>query len=524
MKKSPLSFLSDLSSELLRRKVYPVVVAYAVAAWVILQIGEVTFEPLGLPDWAMTTLVIVVIAGFPVVGTLAWVFDITPSGVRRDSTWQIFESRDDDEPSIAVLPFADMSPDCDQGYFCEGIAEEILNALTRIESLHVVARMSSFRYSGAGGDVRTMGKTLGAKTILEGSVRKSGDQLRVTAQLINVADGYHLWSKTFDRELKDVFAIQDEIATSIVKSLLHTLVTVTTTECCDVLAYEYYLRGRQYLNRFRKVEIEFARQMFRQAIEKDLEFALAWAGYADCFSLAIMYADSTPWFKDKAREASDRALALNPELAEAHASSGLAHLVREEFEQAESAFNTAIEINPASYEAYYYFARTRFHQGDMEAAARLFEKAASVNPEDYQSRLLRVQILRGGGQIEQAVVEAKEAIEVIERHLEWHPDDARALNMGAASLILLDQVERAVRWMQRALEIDPDDSIVLYNVACNYATLDRVEESIDYLERAIDSGTVSEDWMRNDADLANLHAHPRYAMLLDRVTADAKPT
>ena len=519
MKRNSISLLSGFSAELLRRRVYPVIIAYAIAAWVLLQIGEVTFGPLGVPDWVMTGLVVVVIAGFPVAAILAWMFDITPSGIRRDSPLSAVETHDDKPPSVAVLPFVDMSPNKDQGYFCEGIAEEILNALTKIESLQVVARMSSFRYADRGGDVRVVGRKLGASTILQGSVRKSGDQLRVTAQLIKVEDGYHLWSKTFDRELKDIFAIQDEIATSIAESLLNTLVPVKTTTCSDVDAYEYYLRGRQFLNRFRKRDIEFARQMFHQAIERDPKFALAWAGYADCFSLEIMYVDPTPWFKDKAYEASERALALDPELAEAHASSGLAHLVREEFEQAELEFNKAIELNPGLFEAYYYYARTRFHQGDMDAAAEWFAKAASVNPEDYQSRLLRVQILRGAGQVDEAAVEARQAIEVVERHLEWHPDDARALHLGAGSLIVLGEIERAERWLQRALEIDPDDPIVLYNVACNYATLNKVEESLDYLERAFDNGTVSEDWMKNDEDLIKLRSHPRYAALLERISA-----
>jgi adenylate cyclase len=366
--------------------------------------------------------------------------------------------------------------------------------------------------------VQDIGRKLGANTILEGSVRKSGEQLRVTAQLIKVADGYHLWSKTFDRKLEDVFAIQDEIATCIAESLLHTLVEIKTTTCRDVSAYEYYLRGRQFLNRFRKVEIEFARQMFKQAIDRDPEFALAWAGYADCFSLEIMYVDPTPWFKDKAHEASERALALDPDLAEAHASSGLAHLVREEFEQAEMELKTAIELNPRLFEAYYYFARARFHQGDMDAAAELFEKAASVNPEDYQSRLLRVQILRGADRLDEAIVEARLPIEVVERHLDWHPDDVRALRLGAGSLVVLGETERADRWLQRALKIDPNDPIVLYNVACNDATLNRVEESLDYLERAVDNGTVSEDWMKNDADLENLRSYPKYAALLERIS------
>ena len=515
--KNPFSLLSGFSAELLRRKVYPVIVAYAVMAWVLLQIGEVTFEPLGLPEWLMTALVIVTIAGFPIAAILAWMFDIAPSGIRRDTSRS---ARKDTEaaPSVAVLPFIDMSPDRDQGYFCEGVAEEILNALTQIESLQVVSRTSSFRYAGSNDDIQEIGEKLDASAILEGSVRKAGDSLRVTAQLVNVSDGFHLWSKTFDRKLEDVFAIQDEIATCIGESLLDTLVPVMTTTCCDVTAYDFYLRGRRFLKRFRKKDLEFARQMFEQSIEKDPEFAAAWAGYADSYSLAVMYADDTPSYRDMARHASERALELQPESAEAHASAGLAHLVREEFEDAETEFNKAIELKPTLFEAYYYFARARFHQGDMESAAELFAKAAAVNPDDYQSRLLRVQILRGEGETSLAKEEAREAVEVVERHLEWHPDDVRALHLGAGSLILLGQIDRAENWLQRALEIDPHDPIVLYNLACNYATMSKAEQALDLLEQAVANGGVSPGWMKNDKDLANLHGHPRYEALLNRIS------
>ena len=511
-----------LTAELRRREVYPVIVAYAIVAWVLLQIGEVTFEPLGLPDWAMTALIVVVVAGFPVVLVLAWVYDITPHGIRRDRLATRSQGPEDRRPSIAVLPFLDMSPERDQAYFCEGIAEEIINALTPIRNLNVAARSSSFQFSPQGGDVRDTGRKLGVKTILEGSVRKSGGKLRVTAQLVNVSDGYHVWSKVFDQEPKDVFAIQDEIAASIAESLVETITAqdreaIRTAPRTHVDAYDYYLRGRQFFKRFRKVDIEHAKQMFWQAIDIDADYALAWAGYADCHSFLMMYVDPDPLHAQQADHASKRALELGPKLAEAHASRGLACLVGRDFDGAEQSFRTALELNRRLFEAYYYFARTRFHQGDLQGAAELFSKAVEADPSDYQSRCLRVQILRGTGQTTLAETEAREAVKVLEKHLEWHPDDARALHLGAGSLVVLGRIERAKRWLRRALELDPDDPIVLYNVACNFATLGEVEESLDYLEQAVEHGTVSSDWMRNDEDLVSLRSSPRYSALLQRV-------
>jgi len=511
--------ISRLLGEMQRRRVYRVMAAYAVVAWVILQVGEVTFEPLGLPDWTMTGLIIIVILGFPVSIVLSWMFDITPSGLQRDETEFGDATAQDDLPSIAVLPFADMSPEQDQRYFCEGIAEEILSALTRIEQLHVAARSSSFQYENVGGDVRRIGRELGVKTVLEGSVRKSGKHLRITAQLIKVSDGYHLWSKTFDQDIEDVFRIQDEIAQSIAQSLLDSMTpaeqsAIKTTSSSDVSAYEFYLRGRHFINRFSKTDIEFARHLFRQAINVDPDFALAWAGYADCHSLLIMYADPEPGYRQKAADASKRALELQPELAEAHASRGLAFLVADEYERAEAEFKRALELNPRLYEGYYYCGRAKFHQGDIERAAELFEKASEVNPGEYQASCLRVQILRGLGRIEEAKRAAERNVGVLERHLKWNPDDVRALHLGAGSLLVLGQVDRAKRWLDRALEIDPDDSILLYNVACNYATMGEIEKALGYLELAVANGMVNLAWICSDKDLDALRSHPRFQALI----------
>ena len=526
IRKAAFSWRS-IAAELRRREVYPVIVAYAVVAWVLLQIGEVTFEPLGFPDWAMTALIVVAVAGFPVAVILAWVYDFTPWRIRRDRVVRQERGRDDDQPSIAVLPFLDLSPEQDQEYFCEGVAEEILNALTRIGNLHVAARSSSFQFSSQAGDVRETGRKLGVKTILEGSVRKSGGKLRVTAQLVNVSDGYHVWSKVFDEDLEDVFAIQDEIATSIAETLMETISAqerdaIRAVPRTHIDAYDYYLRGRQFFKRFHKVDIEHARQMFWQALDIDPGFALAWAGYADCHSFLMMYVDPNPVHAEQADHASKRALELAPKLAEAHASRGLACLVGRKFEKAEQAFRRALELNPRLFEAYYYYARTRFHQGDLEGAAELFRKAAEVDPADYQSRCLRVQILRGTGHTALAMEEAREAVKVLEKHLDWHPDDARGLHLGAGSLVALGQTERAKSWLRRALQLDPDDPIVLYNVACNFATLGEVDESLGYLEQAIEHGTVSSDWMRNDEDLASLRGDPRYTALLELVEAQER--
>ena len=234
----------------------------------------------------------------------------------------------------------------------------------------------------------------------------------------------------------------------------------------------------------------------------------------------VMYVDPRPDCRGEASEASKRALELNPNLAEARASRGLACLVCEEFDDAETEFRIAIDLNPNLFEAYYYYARTQFHQGDMEAAARLFAKAAEVDPADYQSRCLRAQILRGEGRLEEAKKEAQEAIIVVEKHVKWHPDDARAFYLGAGSLVVLGDIERAKRWLHRATEIAPEDSIVLYNVACNLATLGEKDKALEYLERAAEQGAVSAAWMRNDEDLASLREDRRYKALLARLDDD----
>ena len=240
----------NLLSELKRRNVFRAAALYAVAAWLIMQVGEVTFEPLYFPDWAMTALVIAAIVGFPIAMVVAWFFDLDLHGFKRDTPpgLQTGEVEDAVEtksspggPSIAVLSFDDMSPEKDQQYLCDGIAEEILNRLAKIQNLRVASRTSSFRFKEQAVDVSDIGRQLRVSTVLEGSVRKAGDHLRITTQLINAEDGYHLWTHSYDRDLEQIFEIQDDIATQGAESLEVALQISSTEEGCttsDVRAYD----------------------------------------------------------------------------------------------------------------------------------------------------------------------------------------------------------------------------------------------------------------------------------------------
>jgi adenylate cyclase len=416
-----------------------------------------------------------------------------------------------------------MSADPENEYFTDGIAEEIINALTKLQDLHVAARTSAFAFKGKNQDIRKVGEQLGVTTVLEGSVRKSGNRLRVTAQLVNVADGYQLWSERYDRQLDDVFAIQDEISENIVKALRvvlsdkekRAIEKKPPTE--NVQAYEYYLRARQYFHQFRRAGIQYARRMFERAIEADPNFAKAYAGIADCCAFMYMYWDGSNANLEGADSASARALELAPELAEAHASRGFALSLRREYDQARAEFERAIELNPKLYEAHYLYARACVQEGHREDAVRHYEEAARVRPEDYQAILLMQSPLHGLGRHEEALAALRKGVEVVEHHLELNPDDVRALTLGASALMQLDQRERALDWAERASKLEASDPGVLYNVACVYALGGMPDRAIECLDKAIENGFGHREWIENDTDLDSLRDDPRFKALQQRL-------
>ncbi|UCD23034.1 MAG: protein kinase [Gemmatimonadota bacterium] len=424
------------------------------------------------------------------------------------------------ERSIAVLAFANMSADAENEYLSDGLSDEIISALTKVEGFQVASRTSSFAFKGTNEDIRLIGKKLNVRSVLEGSVRRAGDRLRVTAQLISAEDGYHLWSEQYDREMKDVFAIQDEIAENVAAALRVVLSeedkkAIQAAQPKDVEAYDYYLRGRKYFYQFREKSMQAAIQLFVRAIEVDPEYALAYAGIADSCSFLYMYFDSSEANLKQADEASRKAGELDPELAEAHAARGLAVSLIGRFEEAEEEFETAIRINPKLFEAYYFYARTCFRQGKLEQAVRLFRKATEVR-EDYQARLLGALAVAGLGDDESARTAYVKALEVIERQLELNPDDTRALSLGSGCLARLGEREKSIQWAGRAVAIDPTDAVILYAVACVYAIVGLRDEAIAYLDGAVRAGFGNFGWIENDPDLDSIRDDPRYMAILKR--------
>ncbi|MGD8377285.1 MAG: tetratricopeptide repeat protein, partial [Acidobacteriota bacterium] len=417
--------------------------------------------------------------------------------------------------SIAVLPFEDMSPDRDQGYFCSGIAEEILIALSGIRDLRVVSRTSSFPFGGSGLGSREIGRRLGVATLLEGSVRKAGNRVRVTAELIDVTTGYTLWSRRYDRELQDVFEIQDEIARRISSRMRITLSpeersALGRAPTTKVQAYDYYLRGRGFYFQYRRRGIQFGLEMFRRAIAIDPHYARAHAGVADCCAWLYMYGGSSEENRVEADRASRRALELDPELAEAHVSRGVALSLQGDYGAAERCFEEAIRLDPDLFEAHYFYARDCFAQGKAEKAIEMFGRAAAVRPDDCQSDALVAQILDELGRPEEARAARRKAVERATARLQLNPDDTRTLYLAANALVALGETERGLEWAGRALSSDPDEPMVVYNIACIHALAGHHEKALDLLEHAVNAGLTQRDWLLHDGDLRPLREHPRF--------------
>lgn len=419
-------------------------------------------------------------------------------------------------PSIAVLPFANMSNDPEQSYFCDGIAEDIINDLTRIEGLRVAARTTSFAHRAASVDIREIGNQIGVDSVLEGSVRKAGNRLRITAQLIEVSNGYHIWSERWDRDLADVFAIQDEIARAITAALRVKLSereqkVLAKPDTTNVEAYDLFLQGRRRMYEGRRALFE-SRLFLQAAVERDPSFARAHA------TLALVGIFISQFFPSEAedlipasRHAADRALAIDPDLPEAHTAKAFLLALMGQESEAEQTYMKALQLNPDLYDARYFFGRLLFPQKRWPEVVEQWERAIDVDPEEYQCSCLVVTAYRElGWTFEQRKPVLERARQRALNYVTRHPESPRAYYLGSGIHFELGDRAEGMRWVDRALRVDPLDPGVHYNVACTLAVAGEPERALDHVERAMELGFAGMKWLSNDPDLVSIRDHPRF--------------
>jgi len=485
-------------AELKRRHVFKVGVAYIVLAWVILQVTDLFADNLSLPGWAFRLILFLLVIGFPIIIMFAWAYDLTPEGVKRTDASagenptsdaaqtgpeRIIASVQPARASVAVLPFINMSGDPANEYFSDGLAEELLNVLAKISSLKVAARTSSFHFKGQTGDIADIARRLGVASILEGSVRQSRSRVRITAQLINAADGYHLWSETYDRELDDIFAVQDEIASSVAAALKVKLLSEEDTQLnaggtSNTRAFQAYLLGSHYRMRGSSDEaaLQKAVSAFNEAIELDPGYAQAYAGLAVTWDQ--LATNSFVGFKegiDNATAAASRAIALAPDLADAHMSLGRV-LLHYRLDQlgARKAITTALRLNPGNAEVQIEYARISSYFGDVEASVAAARKALELDPVSLFAHHFLGHVLYFGRRYDEAIPIFRDVLNLDPQY----PRPRYTLGMcfymkGEVAAALKEVENEPLSWMRNS-----GSAIVLHR-------LGRTAEAQAYLERLV---------------------------------------
>ena len=421
-------------------------------------------------------------------------------------------------PSIAVLPFANMSGDPDQEYFVDGMTEDLITDLSKLSGLFVVSRNSVFVYKGRPATLQEVARDLGVRSILEGSVRKVGDRVRITAQLIDGVTGGHMWADRYDRDVSDIFALQDEITRTIIEQLQVRLLDAEKAKAAPTKnsdAYSLYLKGRQLFHMQARKYIEDARQLFLKALQHDPAYARAYVGLAEC------EARLNDWFgmqyaPDDVIAMARRAIHLDPDLAEAHAALGLALQIAGKQEAATSSYRKALELDPLCYNAHQNLARYYRGQLSHEPSAYHFTRALEIRPDDYRSPLLLVGDLDALGRLEERDRYLEMGLKRAEDAVTCNPENPDPLQLAAAVLAGLGKLEEARAALERGLEIDPKGELTNgYNVACSYALLGDTEKALDWLERIYPGlGQVQLVWTHNDPDFDSLRDHPRFKKML----------
>jgi adenylate cyclase len=433
------------------------------------------------------------------------------------------------KPSIAVLPFTNMSGDAEQAYFSDGITEDIITDLSQVSALFVVARNSAFTFKGKSVEVVDAARKLNVRYILEGSVRKAGNRIRITAQLIDGSTGGHLWAERYDRDFGDIFALQDDISQKVVAALKVKLLpeekkAITNRATTSAEAYECYLLGRSsFLEGWGdKVLLRSAREMFAKAAKIDPGYARAYAGIADCDTNLWITGDLDVSY-DEILANSTKAIALAPNLAEAHASKGMALFWTGHFEDATVVLERAIELDSELFEAHFFYAEACRDARRYDKAAALFERAAEIRLSDYMALNLLAEVYVKLGRREQCIAAATRCMSRIEAALAKSPGNAWILCWGAPTITYLGENARAEEWATQAITVSPDDWIVRFMVGCTYAAIGRADTALECFEFIFSqiprARGVLLGWINHDSLLDSVRDRPDFCAFMKRLEA-----
>jgi serine/threonine protein kinase/tetratricopeptide (TPR) repeat protein len=427
--------------------------------------------------------------------------------------------KDDDEKTIAVLPFENISPDKETDYFADGLAEELIINLSKIKEMHVIARTNSTRYKGTEKNINTIGRELGVRYIMEGSVRKFKDDLRISVQMIDVSKGTQLWGETYKGKLADIFDIQEEVSKEIVDALMLKLspvekVELTKRPTLNAEAFDCYLKGRNFLINRTKNNLDFAILLFQKAVDLDSRFASAYAGLGEAYATMYRDFDRQEIWLDKAMEVSLKGLMYDSSLSEAYASLGLAYYGKDALDEALAASKKAIELDPNNFNAYWILSRI-FHSSDRDGdACAALEKVVSINPnfltayddlEMYYERL---------GDTENLERTIQTVLAIVPKYLVQHPEDTYRRMAYAVTLAKAKRMEEAKAEGDKALELSPNDPIMMYYGACLYARLGEKQSAVQLLGNAVTNGYENYEWIKRDPDFESIRHEPGYIELM----------
>src|SRR6184192_317912 len=580
--------LQNFFAELKRRNVYKVAVAYAIVGWLLVQVATQVFPFFEIPNWAVRLVVLAIVIGFPIALVLAWAFELTPEGLKRTEdvdlaaaaqrprhrAWIVvviiagamslglfmfgrygFREKksvlnETSAKSIAVLPFVNMSADKADEYLSDGVSEELITALSKIAGLQVKARTSSFAFKGRNEDIQKIAELLHVSHLLEGSVARAGNKLRITAQLIQASDGNHLWSDTYDREMQDIFAVRSEVAQQVAATLKIRLLgeekkRLDQKPTENIEAYNLYRQGRYYADKFSQDGFKKAIGFYQQAIEKDPRFALAYAGMADTYVLAADFYIPPREAFSKAKEAALKAIEVDETLAEAHASLGFVHFHYDwDWAAAEKEFKRALTLNPQSAQAHLLYTEylagmgrydeaysqgrraleldplsisarwslgwASLHAGRSDDAIQQFSKAAELDPNNAWVRLYlgRAYLSKGMGQ---------RGIEEMETAQRLEPDHPMVLAFLGYGYAVTGRRADALKSLQTLDEIEKKHYVSRISRVYVYAGLGDKDKAFEWLEKAYQERSDLLAWFRKDPESKNLQSDPRFAALMRKI-------